>query len=766
MAPQLTLEPARLLQLVVSINTHDPIKIQCKVNQFLREETGASAVFCVIYCRDREDLFCQVVNQTTLPLEERLPADHPLLGGALRSPSPLFLPGVRLSELSSAVAAAAGADSDSDSDSGGGLLVVSASWGDATQPGLLVCLAGRAAPFAMEDALLVRHVLGHVFGTLMHAVTSAEAQRVQLQCRSLLRVAQSIFRHIGDVTVLLRDIMTQARNLTGAERCSLFLVDKRTNELVAKVFDVADDAEQIEEIRLPMVTGIVGSVAASGELLNIRDAYAHPLFYRQMDENTGFRTRNILCFPIKDEKEVLGVAELCNKVTGPHFTRFDEEAARAFAIYCGIALVNSFMYRKIMDTQERVQLSNELMMYHMQVSREETDQLCAENTGSVARYSPSFTAWEYFPRDLEERRWPAAVLAMYEDLGLVHRFGIERSTLARFVLMVRKGYRDPPYHNFSHAYSVAHFAYLMLKNLQLVESRCLDDLESLSLLTACLCHDLDHRGTTNSFQVASRSVLASLYSSEGSVMEQHHFAQSVCILNTDGCNILSELPPKDYTQCLDMVRGMILATDLSRHLSIMTELEAMATGGYRSCEPRHRRLLHSLLMTAADLSDQTKRWLSSKKAAKLVYREFFSQGDMEKQMGNDPSEMMDRERAFIPKLQIQFLDDIALPVYSLMGSLFPACEEVYAQTKANRRCWQRMADICSRRNATNVQSIDVFDNERLDEEVLASDGESNSVQCATAPPGGSTVANSRLSSLRPYVSGVLPCCVSKNEVME
>ena len=40
--------------------------------------------------------------------------------------------------------------------------------------------------------------------------------------------------------------------------------------------------------------------------------------------------------------------------------------------------------------------------------------------------------------------------------------------------MVRKGYRDPPYHNFSHAYSVAHFAYLMLKNLQLVENRCLE----------------------------------------------------------------------------------------------------------------------------------------------------------------------------------------------------------------------------------------------------------------------------------------------------
>ncbi|XP_037072409.1 LOW QUALITY PROTEIN: cGMP-dependent 3',5'-cyclic phosphodiesterase-like [Pollicipes pollicipes] len=289
------------------------------------------------------------------------------------------------------------------------------------------------------------------------------------------------------------------------------------------------------------------------------------------------------------------------------------------------------------------------------------------------------------------------------------------------------------------------------------------ELEALSLLTACLCHDLDHRGTTNSFQVASRSVLASLYSSEGSVMERHHFAHSMCILNTEGCNILSQLPRKDYTHCLDMVQDMILATDLSQHLRIMPELEAMAATGYCPSKPRHRRLLRSLLMTSADLSDHTKRWLSSKKAAKLVYREFFSQGDMEKQMGNDPSEMMDRERAFIPKLQIQFLDDIALPVYSLLSSLFPCSDEVYAQTKTNRRHWQRMADICSRRNATNVQSIDVFDNERLDQEVLTSDGEQDRLQCAATP---SSVANSRLSSLRPYVSGVLPCCVSKNEVTE
>ena len=47
----------------------------------------------------------------------------------------------------------------------------------------------------------------------------------------------------------------------------------------------------------------------------------------------------------------------------------------------------------------------------------------------------------------------------------------------------------------------------------------------------------------------------------------------------------------------------------------------------------------------------------------LVYQEFFSQGDMEKNTGKKPLEMMDREKANIPDLQISFLDGIASPVY-------------------------------------------------------------------------------------------------------
>lgn len=64
-------------------------------------------------------------------------------------------------------------------------------------------------------------------------------------------------------------------------------------------------------MRIPIGQGIAGHVATTGKLLNIQDAYSHPLFYRGIDEVTGFKTRNILCFPIRDEKGIIGKLNIC-----------------------------------------------------------------------------------------------------------------------------------------------------------------------------------------------------------------------------------------------------------------------------------------------------------------------------------------------------------------------------------------------------------------------------------------------------------------------
>jgi len=90
---------------------------------------------------------------------------------------------------------------------------------------------------------------------------------------------------------------------------------------------------------------------------------------------------------------------------------------------------------------------------------------------------------------------------------------------------------------------------------------CMNDLERMGLLIACLSHDLDHRGTNNAFQAKVDAPLAKLYST--STLEHHHFDQCIMILQTEGNNILQTLSPDDYKLVVHYIESAILSTDLA-----------------------------------------------------------------------------------------------------------------------------------------------------------------------------------------------------------
>uniref|UniRef100_A0AAX7UHH8 Phosphodiesterase n=1 Tax=Astatotilapia calliptera TaxID=8154 RepID=A0AAX7UHH8_ASTCA len=537
------------------------------------------------------------------------------------------------------------------------------------------------------------HAIQHCFCYTSTVLTSTLAfqkeQKLKVECQALLQVAKNLFTHLGKSSLLRLSIHV----------CSVFLLDRVSHELVAKVFDGGVVSEEENEFRIPADQGIAGHVATTGQILNIKDAYSHPLFYRGVDDSTGFRTRNILCFPIKDENnEVIGVAELVNKMNGPWFNRFDEDLATAFSIYCGISIAHSLLYKRVHEAQFRSHLANEMMMYHMKVSEEEVTKLLVSGIDPVNEIDPCFAEFTCTPRSLPDDTTPMCVLSMFEDMGFINTYKIDMHTLARFCLMVKKGYRDPPYHNWMHAFSVSHFCYLLYKNLGL--SNYLEDIEILALFVSCMCHDLDHRGTNNSFQVAS--VRAHTL---------HHFAQAIAILNTHGCNIFEKFSRKDYQRMLDLMRDIILATDLAHHLRIFKDLQKMSDDGYNPKSRTHHSLLLCLLMTSCDLSDQTKGWKTTRKIAELIYKEFFSQGDLEKAMGNRPSEMMDREKAYIPELQISFMEHIAMPIYKLLSELFPGATELYERVAANREQWTKVSHKFTIRGLPSNNSLDFLDQE-------------------------------------------------------
>jgi putative ABC transport system ATP-binding protein len=115
-----------------------------------------------------------------------------------------------------------------------------------------------------------------------------------------------------------------------AERVSLFIVDHERQELWSKVAEGADGTAV--DIQIPLNSGIAGYVATHKTIVNTADAYTHPLFNRDIDARTGYRTRSLLCMPVVDHNDrIVAVVQLLNKQGGVPFDERDEQQFAQFA---------------------------------------------------------------------------------------------------------------------------------------------------------------------------------------------------------------------------------------------------------------------------------------------------------------------------------------------------------------------------------------------------------------------------------------------------
>merc|ERR1712127_194607 len=296
--------------------------------------------------------------------------------------------------------------------------------------------------------------------------------------------------------------------------------------------------------------------------------------------------------------------------------------------------------------------------------------------------------------EMEDMDTLKASLRMFHDLDLVKRFNLESKTLCRWLLTVKKNYRpEVEYHNWRHGFNVAQMMFSSLANSGWWEG--LGPVTCLGLIIACLCHDLDHRGTNNTYQLATNSPLAKLYST--STLERHHLHQTLVILNLEGNCILEHLSASEYSATLAVVEEAILATDLSLHFAHLGRLKNLAEQGTKGLDWSDRGVVSvatAALMTGADLGATTKPWEFQKETAGLIAEEFWSQGDMERQhLLAEPSPMMNREmRHQLPGLQVGFCDGVCLPVYRALSKLSPALRPLEEAVEANRERWAELAD--------------------------------------------------------------------------
>ncbi|MDI1250747.1 MAG: GAF domain-containing protein [Lacunisphaera sp.] len=164
----------------------------------------------------------------------------------------------------------------------------------------------------------------------------------------LIKLTQRVAA-IDDLDELLTTLVEVTANETDAERGSLFLNDAATGELYSRVAQGTFN----REIRLLNTEGIAGAVFQSGQGLIVHDAYADPRFDRDVDEKTGFKTRSILCAPIKTARgETIGVVQTLNKRSG-RFTAQDLDLLGAMALQAASALQNTQYIERMKKTRQQ-----------------------------------------------------------------------------------------------------------------------------------------------------------------------------------------------------------------------------------------------------------------------------------------------------------------------------------------------------------------------------------------------------------------------------
>lgn len=199
---------------------------------------------------------------------------------------------------------------------------------------------------------------------------------------SLVKIGRSITAQT-DINVLLRVIAEETKVAMQADRCTVFLLDKKTNELWSKIALGLDS----EEIRFPADKGLAGYVVRTGESINITNAYNDPRFNPDVDKSTGYTTKTILCMPIKNNnQEIIGAFQVLNKVNGV-FTKSDEDLLVAIGGSASIALENAQLFEQQKELYKEQKLLFESFINTLAASIDARDKITAGHSTRVKLYS-------------------------------------------------------------------------------------------------------------------------------------------------------------------------------------------------------------------------------------------------------------------------------------------------------------------------------------------------------------------------------------------
>lgn len=296
-----------------------------------------------------------------------------------------------------------------------------------------------------------------------------------------------------------------------------------------------------------------------------------------------------------------------------------------------------------------------------------------------------------------------------KPLAIVGNFCIKRYSLQvglsinfsiceNFFMAAEDLYKDNPYHNSSHAVDVL-ISYLYFISDSVLRDN-LEDIEIFASIIANLCHDIAHPGVTNRFLVNCKDSLAILCNfyldNDISVLEMMHCSTIFKIIQEENCNLLQGLVKSDEISVRTLVIEMVLATDMARHFDCLGKFKAKLINSenlpFDNTDQRWE--IMRICIKASDVGHSAKSSELHQQWSGLVIKEFFAQGDKEKEKGLPVSMYCDRATTDIPKSQSGFIRNIVLPLYDILHSGLKSSKiksVCIKQLEANLATWEFMS---------------------------------------------------------------------------
>jgi len=546
---------------------------------------------------------------------------------------------------------------------------------------------------------------------------------------------ENIWKHIVQLTY----------QILNCSRISVFTVDE---ERQVCHINISKDLQK--DVTIEYGQGIVGYVAQTGETVRLDDPYADRRFFREFDRRTDFKTDSLMACPISDRNgRRVGVIEALNKANGP-FSETDEKVLESIASEISEVL-RSFQTQTMLTTfiEENGGLAEWLHQFERQnvlyalpqsglsessrtMKAIDKDKISPAGTffavPSLAPMAPrptlklpshlpnqhlvkSLATTEFDSLFYEREQLNQFALSIFMSTGLIDDLKIPIEKLWNFINAVSGTYRQNPFHNWSHGFHVLQFTYFLIMKTNVTSY--LRNIDVFAMLIAAMCHDVDHPGNNNDFEILMETERAFLYN-DISVLENHHAHTAFSLLRDEEHNIFAHFPKSEQREFRKIIVNAILATDMAHHGEIVSAVRNLEPDNLIDKQERQeRQLLVNFIVHLGDLSAQCYSWDIAKQWEARITREFYNQTQMELDEGipafieglDDPS------RRFLS--QVGFIDCVLKDFWRAASDLIQELKPVYQQLNYNRNMYKDLADNWKDREFEKIQVEENIDQFRM-----------------------------------------------------